>query len=301
MLVEIRDDRDASANVRAAGEDVRAGHDRDARRHDARRGADRRAVVGRVRATARASPPARRHPRDGRRARCRSSEFDDVRRGPPHRLVEQLLARGRGARRRRRAGIARHRRRRSRRRWRSMLRGAEGCDVVVTSGGVSVGDFDYTRDVVERLGGTLSLWRVRMRPGAPLAFGRCSACRGSDSPAIPCRRSSRSSCSGGRCIRTLARLDASRIVARCRSCSTRTSCSRAPLTHFLRVRARGWRRRPAPRAPHRRAELGNAHVDVVGRRAARRPARSAAAAPAGTRLRALPLDGDLGGSASFLG
>ena len=51
------------------------------------------------------------------------------------------------------------------------LRGAEGCDVVLTSGGVSVGDFDFTREVVQRLGGTLDLWRVRMRPGAPLGFG----------------------------------------------------------------------------------------------------------------------------------
>lgn len=52
------------------------------------------------------------------------------------------------------------------------LRGAEGCDLVLTSGGVSVGDFDYTRQVVEALGGQLSLWRVTMRPGAPLGFGR---------------------------------------------------------------------------------------------------------------------------------
>ena len=52
------------------------------------------------------------------------------------------------------------------------LRGAEGCDMVLTSGGVSVGDFDYTREVVGALGGELSLWRVKMRPGAPLGFGR---------------------------------------------------------------------------------------------------------------------------------
>jgi molybdopterin molybdotransferase len=52
------------------------------------------------------------------------------------------------------------------------LRGADGCDMVLTSGGVSVGDFDYTREVVAALGGELSLWRIRMRPGAPLGFGR---------------------------------------------------------------------------------------------------------------------------------
>jgi len=51
------------------------------------------------------------------------------------------------------------------------LEAARGCDVILTSGGVSVGEFDFTRDVVRRLGGTLAIWRVRMRPGAPLGFG----------------------------------------------------------------------------------------------------------------------------------
>ena len=54
---------------------------------------------------------------------------------------------------------------------RARLASAVGCDLVLTSGGVSVGDFDYTKGVVESLGGTLKLSRVRMRPGAPLTFG----------------------------------------------------------------------------------------------------------------------------------
>lgn len=49
--------------------------------------------------------------------------------------------------------------------------GAMAADVVVTSGGVSVGAFDFTRDVVASLGADLRLWRVRMRPGAPIGFG----------------------------------------------------------------------------------------------------------------------------------
>ena len=53
----------------------------------------------------------------------------------------------------------------------SRLEAARGCDMILTSGGVSVGAFDFTRDVVQRLGGSLELWRVRMRPGAPLGFG----------------------------------------------------------------------------------------------------------------------------------
>jgi molybdopterin molybdotransferase len=44
------------------------------------------------------------------------------------------------------------------------------CDLVVSSAGVSVGDHDHVRDVVEELG-SLDLWRVAMRPGRPLAVG----------------------------------------------------------------------------------------------------------------------------------
>jgi molybdopterin molybdotransferase len=44
-------------------------------------------------------------------------------------------------------------------------------DLVLTSGGVSVGAFDFTREVVSALGAELRFWRVRMRPGAPIGFG----------------------------------------------------------------------------------------------------------------------------------
>jgi molybdopterin molybdotransferase len=44
-------------------------------------------------------------------------------------------------------------------------------DLVVTSGGVSVGDADYTRRVVEAMG-ELELWRLAIKPGKPFAFGR---------------------------------------------------------------------------------------------------------------------------------
>lgn len=52
---------------------------------------------------------------------------------------------------------------------------AAGCDLLITSGGVSVGAFDFTKDVLRRLGAELHLWRVRMRPGAPLGFGMLGA------------------------------------------------------------------------------------------------------------------------------
>jgi molybdopterin molybdotransferase len=43
-------------------------------------------------------------------------------------------------------------------------------DLVVASGGVSVGRYDHVRTVIERLG-SLDFWRIRVQPGKPLAFG----------------------------------------------------------------------------------------------------------------------------------
>jgi len=51
------------------------------------------------------------------------------------------------------------------------LEAAGDCDLIITSAGVSVGDLDHTRDVFAALGGKQIFWKVRMRPGAPLAFG----------------------------------------------------------------------------------------------------------------------------------
>jgi molybdopterin molybdotransferase len=44
-------------------------------------------------------------------------------------------------------------------------------DVVVSTGGVSVGDFDYVKDVLVALGVRMDFWKVAMKPGKPLAFG----------------------------------------------------------------------------------------------------------------------------------
>ena len=45
------------------------------------------------------------------------------------------------------------------------------CDLLVTSAGISVGEHDYVRAVLEELGGQLRFWKLRMRPGAPVGFG----------------------------------------------------------------------------------------------------------------------------------
>src|SRR6185503_4128448 len=44
-------------------------------------------------------------------------------------------------------------------------------DLVITSGGVSVGDYDLVRKVLESMGWKSDFWKVRMKPGKPLAFG----------------------------------------------------------------------------------------------------------------------------------
>jgi molybdopterin molybdotransferase len=51
-----------------------------------------------------------------------------------------------------------------------LLRGV-GCDLLITSAGVSVGEHDLVRRVLAELGLRSAFWRVRIRPGSPLAFG----------------------------------------------------------------------------------------------------------------------------------
>ncbi len=52
-----------------------------------------------------------------------------------------------------------------------LKRAAAECDLIVTSGGVSVGDADFVKPAVEAEG-SLLMWKIAMKPGRPLAFGR---------------------------------------------------------------------------------------------------------------------------------
>ena len=52
------------------------------------------------------------------------------------------------------------------------LRAGLRADVLVTSAGVSVGDRDHVRGVLEKLGCSIRFWGVRMKPGYPMVFGR---------------------------------------------------------------------------------------------------------------------------------
>ncbi len=48
---------------------------------------------------------------------------------------------------------------------------ADAADVVITSGGVSVGEADFVRDLMNKLGEVL-FWKIAMKPGRPLAYGK---------------------------------------------------------------------------------------------------------------------------------
>lgn len=51
------------------------------------------------------------------------------------------------------------------------LEAAAGCDLIVSTAGISVGEHDHLRSVIEAMDGTLGFWKLRMRPGAPVGFG----------------------------------------------------------------------------------------------------------------------------------
>jgi molybdopterin molybdotransferase len=53
---------------------------------------------------------------------------------------------------------------------RELERAAADADVIITSGGVSVGDADYVKDVVQAIG-RLEFWKLALKPGKPLAYG----------------------------------------------------------------------------------------------------------------------------------
>lgn len=52
----------------------------------------------------------------------------------------------------------------------AIINASQSADLVITSGGVSVGDADFIKDVLEK-SGNVNFWRINMRPGRPLAFG----------------------------------------------------------------------------------------------------------------------------------
>ena len=54
----------------------------------------------------------------------------------------------------------------------ALSKALQECDLVITSGGVSVGEMDFIKSAFEQLGGELQFWKVAIRPGRPFVFGR---------------------------------------------------------------------------------------------------------------------------------
>lgn len=50
------------------------------------------------------------------------------------------------------------------------LMSAGKADIIITSGGVSVGDYDFVKDVIKEMGNEIIIWKIAMKPGKPLAF-----------------------------------------------------------------------------------------------------------------------------------
>ena len=294
-VVTIRDDRDAGRNVRSCGEDVRA--DSVVMRAGTSIGP---AHVGVLASVGCASPAVHARPRVAILATGDElvpiERFDAVRDGTrivssnSYALEAAVLAAGGEPV---PLGIARD----DPRAIAAALRGAEGCDLVLTSGGVSVGDFDFVRTVVESLGGTLSLSRVRMRPGAPIAHGRLFGVPWLGLPGNPVSALVTFELFARPLLRTLA---GSRRPHR-RSVSVIVDEELelgAPLTHFLR-------------ATLARNDDGRLHARLTGAQSSGMLTSMANAdallvvpptlprVAAGTVVAAIPLDGDLGGDERF--
>jgi molybdopterin molybdotransferase len=58
-----------------------------------------------------------------------------------------------------------------------MAQGAVGADLLVTSGGASIGDHDLVQAALGEAGMKMDFWKVAMRPGKPLMFGTIGATR----------------------------------------------------------------------------------------------------------------------------
>lgn len=60
---------------------------------------------------------------------------------------------------------------------RNVARALESTDLLITIGGVSVGDYDVVRPALEAAGASLDFWKVQIKPGKPLVYGRRGSSR----------------------------------------------------------------------------------------------------------------------------
>ena len=170
---------------------------------------------------------------------------------------------------------------------RAFATAAAAADVVITSGGVSVGEADFVKQLLDKLGEVL-FWKIAMKPGRPLAYGRIGGAHFFGLPGNPVSvmvtfyqfvRDALLILQGQRDVAPLPMFKVP-LAAPIRKVPGRTEFQRAILS--------AGRRRRLDRAHDRRPGLGHPVVDVAGellRRAAardrqlrrRRPRRRAAA------------------------
>ncbi|MDB4900602.1 MAG: MoeA domain protein domain [Gemmatimonadetes bacterium] len=296
-IVAIRDDRDAQRNIRQRGEDVRAGS------VVVRTGTVLGpSLVGVLSSVGCAEPTVYRRPRVAILATGDElvplEEFARVRAG--ERIVSsnsyslEAAVRAAGGE-PVSIGIAPD----DPHRLADALRRAKGCDMIVTSGGVSVGDFDFTRTVIGTLGGSLSLWRVRMRPGAPLVYGRLFDVPWLGLPGNPVSALVTFELFGRPLLRTLAghRRPHRRAIE---VVLDEPITLGAPLTHYMRVVLTDAPAGP-PRARLTGAQSSGMLTSMGAADALLVVPPDPLDVPVGTVLRAIPLDGDLGGRDTFPG
>ncbi|HEU4882151.1 MAG TPA: gephyrin-like molybdotransferase Glp [Longimicrobium sp.] len=174
--VAIHLDADAGKNVRPRGEDVRAG-DVVLRAGDVLRAGE----LGVAAAFGRAGLPVIRRPVVAILASGDElvpvEEYEEVRAGRrivstnSYALAAQLAESGLQAR---GLGIARD----TPESLREHLERAAGCDAVITTAGISMGEHDFVLRALRDMGTEVDFWRVRIRPGSAMAFGRIGALGG---------------------------------------------------------------------------------------------------------------------------
>jgi molybdopterin molybdotransferase len=57
----------------------------------------------------------------------------------------------------------------------SFIKAAKNHDVIITTGGASVGEADYVKEILDRCG-EVNFWKIAIKPGKPLAFGKIGSC-----------------------------------------------------------------------------------------------------------------------------
>ncbi|MEO7522071.1 MAG: gephyrin-like molybdotransferase Glp [Gemmatimonas sp.] len=107
-------------------------------------------------------------------------------------------------------------------------------DVLLTTGGISVGEHDYTRDALLSLDGELGFWRARIRPGGPIGSGRVRGVRWLGLPGNPVSSMVTALLFAGPLVRRLGGHAAER-HAMIRVRMMDDIATAAPLAHFLRV------------------------------------------------------------------